>query len=309
MNALPSFSLHLEVWGLGLAIAAGGWYVARVIGPKVVAPGETVVSRRQAVAFWLALVAMLAVTVWPVHDIAEQRLYSGHMFQHFVLTLVVPPLFLLSCPPWLAQLLVRSDGRMWRILRVLAMPVLAWGIFNAWNLFSHWPPFVNTAVENGAVHFTAHVVFVVTALIMWIPVCGPWPELRLSLPGQMVYLFAQSIVPTLPAAWLANASDPVYSVYDQPIRLWGISVIDDQVAAGMIMKVLEAAYLWAIIAVLFFRWAARHLEADRRGLVMSERELAEWEAGQRGGLDRPAGAGPSPAVDDPPVAGSTRLVD
>jgi len=284
-SEFPSFTPHWEVWGLVFAIACGGFYVARVIGPKVVEPGTQVVSRRQVVSFWAALAFMTAATVWPLHDIAEQRLYSGHMFQHLLLTLVVPPLFLLSCPSWLAELLVRSDGRTWHVIRFLAKPVLAWGIFNAWNLLSHWQVFVNTATTNGPFHFGAHVIFVLTALLMWVPVCGPWPELRLSLPAQMVYLFAQSIIPTLPAAWLVNAGDPVYSSYDQPIRLWGISAIDDQVAAGMIMKVLETVYLWAIIASMFFRWAARHQEAERQGLSLTEREILEWEEGEHGGLD------------------------
>jgi len=284
-SAFPSFTPHWEVWGLLVAIVLGGIYVARVIGPKVVQPGTPVVSRRQVVAFWLAIGFMAAVSVWPLHDIAEQRLYSGHMFQHLVLTLVVPPLFLLSCPTWLAELLVASGGRMWRVVRVLATPILAFSLFNAFNLFSHWAPFVNLSTSNGPFHFTVHVTFVVTALVMWLPICGPWPELRMSIPGQMVYLFAQSILPTLPAAWLWLSSTPVYSAYDQPVRLWGISVMDDQAAAGLIMKVLEAAYLWAIIGVLFFRWAARHQAADREGLFLSEREILEWEDGERGGLD------------------------
>jgi len=291
-SAMPSFAAHWEVWGLALAIAFGGFYVARVIGPKVVEPGQTVISRRQTFAFWAAIIAMLSVTLWPLHDIAEQRLYAGHMFQHLVLTLVVPPLFLLSCPTWLAQLLVRSDGRVWHVLKFLAKPLFAWGIFNAFNLFSHWQPFVNTATSNGPFHFTVHILFVLSALLMWVPVCGPWPQLRLSLPSQMVYLFAQSIIPTLPAAWLINAADPVYSSYDQPIRLWGISAIDDQIAAGLIMKVLETVYLWAIIATMFFRWAARHQEAERQGLDLTEREILEWEQGEHGGLDGATVDGP-----------------
>ena len=276
-SEFPAFSPHLEVWLLVGAIAVMGVYIARVLGPHVVEPGERTVSRRQVVAFWSGLAFMTAASVWPMHDIAEQRLYSAHMLQHLVLTLVVPPLFLLSCPTWLAQLLVRSDGRMWHIVRFLAKPVLAWAIFNVFNLVSHMQGFVNLAVRNGPFHFSAHVLFVLTALIMWIPVCGPWPTLRLSLPGQMVYLFCQSIIPTLPAAWLANSDTVVYSTYDQPIRLWSISAMDDQVAAGLIMKLLEAVYLWGIIAVMFFKWAGRHLAADRQGLVMTEQQIAQWE--------------------------------
>ena len=297
-SAFPSFTPHWEVWGLVFAIACGGIYVARVIGPKVVDPGTPVVSHRQVVSFWAALAFMTAATVWPLHDIAEQRLYSGHMFQHLVLTMVVPPLLLLSCPTWLAELFVASGGRLWRIVRVLATPILAFSLFNAFNMLSHMQQFVNTSVSNGPFHFTAHVLFVVTALIMWLPVCGPWPELRLSIPGQMVYLFAQSILPTLPAAWLWLSHSPVYDSYDQPIRLWGITVMDDQAAAGLIMKVIEAAYLWGIIGVLFFRWAARHHNADREGLYLTERQILEWEDGERGGFDRPAADVPATA---PPV--------
>ena len=103
-------------------------------------------------------------------------------------------------------------------------------------------------------------------------------------PLQMVYLFLQSVVPTLPAAWLANSETVVYSSYNQPLRLWGISALNDQIAAGIVMKLVEVAYLWAIIIVLFFRWASRHQEADRHGLDLTERQILEWERGDRGAL-------------------------
>ena len=51
------------------------------------------------VLLWLA-------SDWPVHDIAEEYLYSAHMIQHLLLTFVVPPLFLLATPEWLARLVV-----------------------------------------------------------------------------------------------------------------------------------------------------------------------------------------------------------
>jgi putative membrane protein len=193
----------------------------------------------------------------------------------------------------LAQLLVGTDGWLWKVVRTVGRPVTAWAIFNGFNLISHWAPFGNAAVTNGPFHFTAHVLFVLTVLIMWIPVCGPWPELRLSLPGQMVYLFLQSVVPTLPAAWLANSETVVYSSYDQPIRLWGISALNDQIAAGLVMKLVEVAYLWAIIIMLFFRWAARHQEADRHGLDLTERQILEWEGGDWGGLSGSPAADPT----------------
>ena len=35
-----------------------------------------------------------------------------------------------------------------------------------------------------------------TALLMWMPVCGPIPEFHIGTPGKMIYLFLQSVVPT-----------------------------------------------------------------------------------------------------------------
>jgi putative membrane protein len=86
--------------------------------------------------------------------------------------------------------------------------------------------------------------------------------MRITLPARMVYLFLQSVVPTVPGAWLTFAQNPVYRIYDRPYRLWNIGVLDDQQAAGAIMKIFGGFYLWVIIAVLFFRWAGQAERQD-----------------------------------------------
>ena len=74
-------------------------------------------------------------------------------------------------------------------------PIPAAVLFNAVIIFSHWPSVVNTSVSNGVVHYGMHVLLVGAAVLAWLPVCGPIPEWRMSLPAQMIYLFAMSIVP------------------------------------------------------------------------------------------------------------------
>ena len=102
-------------------------------------------------------------------------------------------------------LVIRDDRRSYAVLQRLAKPVVAGVIFNAVVLASHWPVVVNNSVQIGALHYGVHVVIVSTAFLMWIPICGPWPELRLGAPGQMIYLFLMSIIPTVPGAWLTMA--------------------------------------------------------------------------------------------------------
>jgi putative membrane protein len=90
---------------------------------------------------------------------------------------------------------------------------------------------------------------------MWWPVLSPLPELpSLSPPGQMLYLFFQSLAPTIPASFLTFGTSPLYPVYAGFPRIWGIDPLSDQLIAGLVMKLVGGAVLWVVIAVVFFRW-------------------------------------------------------
>jgi putative membrane protein len=193
-----------------------------------------------------------------MHDISEEYLYSVHMVQHMILSYFLPPLALMATPTWLARVLI-GDGGLYRVVKWFAFPVVAGLLFNGVVMLLHAPVMVNASVENGALHYGLHVVVVLSSLLMWMPVCGPVPEFRIGVAGAMIYLFLQSVVPTVPAAWLTFADDVVYRSYDKPLRLWGISAVDDQQLAGAIMKTAGGFFLWGIVIYLFFtKFATRH---------------------------------------------------
>ncbi|MGH9184376.1 MAG: cytochrome c oxidase assembly protein, partial [Acidimicrobiales bacterium] len=269
---------HFEVWLLVVAVIGLGLYAVRVIGPKAVRDGAPILTRRQR-GWWITAVAVLWVASdWPVHDIAEEHLYVVHMTQHLLLAYAFPALVLLATPPWLARLIVGDGWFAGSVLRRLCHPVAAGLIFNAVIVFTHWPAAVNASVDIGALHYGMHLVLVFSAVLMWVPVCGPLPELRISMPAQMLYLFLMSVVPTVPAAWLTFADGAVYEAYDTPARLWGISVTSDQQLAGILMKLGAGFYLWTLIVILFFRWYAeteREDQATRR--VVTDAELLTWD--------------------------------
>lgn len=266
---------HPEVWVLVGSLVGLYVYLARVVGPKVVPAGTPPVSRRQSMAFVAAVLVLWGASDWPIHEISEQYLFSVHMTQHLLLTLLMPPLFLIATPRWLADL-VLGRGRARSVVRRLALPVVAGVAYNAMILFTHWPSVVDGAVTYGWVHFGLHVIVVLSALLMWTPVCGPIAEWRISSPAQMVYLFLMSVVPTVPGAWLTFATNPLYPVYDTPFRAFGISTVDDQQLAGLIMKLGGGTYLWVIITSMFFVWANRHEKAQAAGLLVTERDVLTW---------------------------------
>lgn len=264
---------HPEVWFLVLAIVALGGYAVRVIGPKVVPAGREVVTRSQQRAFCAAVILLWLASDWPLHDLAEDHLYSLHMVQHLLITFVVPPLFLMATPEWLARLVLLEGGAGSKVLRLLAGPIVAGMIFNVLQALTHWAPIVNESVANGPFHYSVHLVMFAAALLMWVPVVGPLPELRLSLPGQMIYLFVVSIIPTVPAGWLTFSEGVMYDAYDHPDRLGGIDVLEDQQTAGAVMKVMGGFYLWTIIVVRFVQWARQHEAANQRRPITVRRDL------------------------------------
>jgi cytochrome c oxidase assembly factor CtaG len=73
----------------------------------------------------------------------------------------------------------------------------------------------------------------------------------------MAYLFLQSIVPTVIAAFVTFADDAIYSFYDTAPRMWGLTPVEDQQIAGGVMKLMGSLIIWGIIVVVFFQWYDR----------------------------------------------------
>lgn len=281
--AIPAWTPHPEVWLLAGAMVALGLYATRVIQPKAVAAGEPPITRRQKAWFVLAVAVFWISADYPVHEIAEQRLYSVHMVQHSLLMLVFPPMLLLATPTWLARLLIGQGGPR-RFVRHWGRPAPALLVNLGLTAAMHWSWLVDTSVTNGALHYGVHVVMVLSSLLVWMSVCGPLPELRVTPPAQMLVVFLLSIIPTIPAAFLTTAETILYRAYDHGPRMWGLSVQQDQQVAGVIMKVVTGSYLWVIIATIFFRWALgeRGEQQRYRGkLVTGTEVVAPGDGGEQ----------------------------
>lgn len=245
---------HPDVWALVAALSGGYWLALRRWGPRHVSPGEPSATRGQMVSFFLGVLTIWIAADWPVHELAEERLLSVHMVQHLMLSLVAPPLLLIGTPGWLLRSLLRARW-LAALVRTLARPFPALLLFNAFLAFSHWPLIVDRAVGSEAVHLGLHAALMATAMLMWMPVLSPMFEIpRLRYPGQMLYLFAQSIVPTVPASFLTFADGPIYAFYGLASPLIGVDPVVDQRIAGLVMKIVGGLILWGFIAVLFFRW-------------------------------------------------------
>ena len=269
------FVAHPDVW-LMVVLLVGGYFLAlRYLVP--VEHSDEPARPMQKLAFLMGVAVLWIGADWPMHELSEDYLFSAHMVQHTLFSLVAAPLVLLGLPAWLTRKIVAP---VFPVVRFLTRPLIALVIFNTVIVITHWPTLVNAAVGSELMHFGLHVVLVSSALLMWWPVVDPLPELkRLQPPSKMLYLFLQSIVPTVPASFLTFADTPLYSAYVEAPRLWGISAVTDQMVAGLIMKIVGGLLLWLVIAFLFFRWYAAEQRTEPNEVAWDdfERELDVWD--------------------------------
>jgi putative membrane protein len=277
---MPTFHVHPDV----VVLLGGLWaaYLLAVRRRHEGDPSHEGVDRRRRLLFSLGMLTLLVGASWPIHDLAETRLYSVHMLQHMLFTLVAPPMLIAGIPAWMwrAFLRVRPLGV---VFRFLVRPLVALVLFNAVLLFTHWPAVVDASVRSELLHFTLHVLIVGSGVVMWWPVMSPLPEAPpLAAPGQMLYLFFQSLAPTIPASFLTFGRSPLYPIYATFPRIWGVTALNDQLIAGLLMKLGGGAILWGFIIAIWFRWYARD---GREGFDAVR--LAGVERDVRAGLAEP----------------------
>ena len=269
--AFPAWQPHPDVWLIvSLLVAAYAVAVTRV-GPRHVAAGQAAVTRFQMVCFGAGAMAVLVASDYPIHDLAERYLFSIHMVQHLVYSLVAAPLLLLGTPAWMARALLSPPGFM-RWMRWLARFFPATVLYNAVVVFTHAPGTVDIALRFAVAHFMLHALLLLSSIVVWMPILSPLPEVpRLFPPLAMFYLFLQSVVPTVPASFLTFGTTPLYHVYATFPRLWGISALTDMQVAGLIMKIAGGIMIWGVITIVFFRWFRR--EEAESGPLSTSREL------------------------------------
>ena len=254
-------AVHLEVV-IAAALLAGAYVAAWRAGGEPVQPGR-------AAAFTTASVALLAVLNGPIHDLAEGGLFSAHMVQHLVLTLVVPPLLLAGTPTFmadalLAPLLARRATR--SVARTLTRPLVALGAWTVALFAWHLPGPYAAALGSHAIHFVQHAVLVSAAVLAWWPVASPSRRLpALPYAAQILYLFAFGMPMTIVAAMITGAEHVLYPFDNPPAT--ALAPLEDQRLGGIIMWVPAGVVPLVAFTVVFFRWVIAESEDRAEGSV------------------------------------------
>jgi putative membrane protein len=248
-----SWSLHPSVFvGTGLL---GALYFYG-IGPWRRRRGFPAAPGWQVACFVGALLLLLGSLNGPLHDLSDYYLFSAHMVQHMLLTLVFPPLLLAGTPGWLLEPVLRPPA-VRRAARVLTHPVVAAMLFSLTIAVWHLAPFYDVMMRDHDMHIVGHLMFMATATLLWWPVMSPAPAVlpRLGYGLGMLYLFLVGIPMQIVAAMISLSDSVLYPWYSDAPRTWGLTPLADQQLGGLIMWVPGNLWMFLAIGVLFFRWA------------------------------------------------------
>ena len=229
----------------------------------------------QAASFAAGVFVCGLALIWPL-DAMGEALFSAHMAQHSLLVFIGVPLILLGAPE-VAGFAAMSK----RVATSVAMALRRIGSIRAWLIlasapgasavfflliwFWHMPRPVNASIDDDLVHSVMHASLVAAGVLFWSAVLRP-SKRRLDGVGlALLALFGTMTHMGLLSAILVFASRPLYAAYLDRTQPWGLTPLEDQQLAGLIMWVPASLPLLLAALLLAAMW-----------LRDTERESPTW---------------------------------
>ena len=279
---------------IGLALAAGvyGRGLAALWRRAGLGRG---VSCAKALLFAAGLLSFFVALISPLNRLSEGLLWA-HMVQHLVLVLIAAPLVVLGAPllPFLwafPRPARRALGRWWKeaatvraIWHGLSRPLAVWPLHAAALWIWHLPALFQAALASELLHAVEHGCFFGTALLFWRALAPAGRRARLSYGAGVLYVFAGGVQSGLLGALMTFAPAPWYPAYAARAALRGLTPLEDQQLAGLIMWVPAGLIYLHVAILLFLTWVNAEREivipktdagapACRAGLVSGGRSI------------------------------------
>jgi putative membrane protein len=268
-NILTAWSFPLLPFvGLGIAVALylRGWQAIRRTRPRQMPSWRAASFAAGVASLWIAIASPI--------DALDDYLLAAHMIQHFILMSIAPPLIVLGAPtvpflrglPRAVRVLLRPLFRArWvhGVVRFLVHPVTAWLAMNIAYLGWHVPAAFEVTFRSEMVHQIEHACFFLTSVAFWWVVLAPWPARRVWPRWAVIpYLLTADVLNTVLSAALVFSGRVLYPTYLEAERISSLTPLQDQVAAGAEMWVLNSVVFLVPAVVLTVRMLSpRSLQA------------------------------------------------
>ena len=197
------------------------------------APGS---GTRHRWRFGAAVLLALVLFVSPFCALTS-ALFAARVVHHVALAALLAPLLAFSLP----RGGLRPTGSLWLWTAIQALAFWAW----------HAPPLYAAALSNDAVYWLMQLSILGTAVGLWLAVRSA------SAPASAAALLATTVQMGLLGALITFAATPLYAPHWLTTAAWGLSPLEDQQLAGLIMWVPGAGFYLAAALLLFGQWLNR----------------------------------------------------
>ncbi|AXG76640.1 cytochrome c oxidase assembly protein [Streptomyces paludis] len=280
--------------GCVLALALYGWGVVRLRRRGDAWP----VGRTVAFVLGVLTVALMMCTALNDYGMV---MFSVHMVQHMVISMVSPILVLLGAPVTLALRALPVAGRdaagrsrkglrelllallHSRYLRIVTHPAFTLPLFIASLYGLYFTPIFDFLMGSRAGHIAMMVHFLAVGLVFFWPIMGvdPGPH-RPGYVMRMLELFAGMPFHAFFGIALMMASEPMVAAYRDPPSSLGIDALTDQNAAGGIAWAFSEIPSVLVLVALVHQWyrseQRQAKRSDRAADRDGDKELAEYNA-------------------------------
>lgn len=259
-------------------IAAAGCYARGALAIRRQVGWGRVITRWQAGAWTMGMVALAVAVASPLEGLAG-TLFSAHMTQHVLLTVVAAPLLVLSRPtvPLLQGLPhgLRRRAARWhqqsqpllRVTYAAVWPLAVAGIYSAVTVLWHLPGPYEAALHSDVVHALEHGTLLGAGLLLWWVIRETGQRSEFGYGTGIVVVFVVSLTHTALGAVLTFAPHVLYAHYAATTEAWGLGPLYDQNLAGLIMwapgKVVHGVVVVALV-VAWLRAAESRAQARTR---------------------------------------------
>jgi len=227
----------------------------------------------QVVCFWTGWSCLALALLSPLHWLGE-RLFVAHMIEHELLMVIAAPLLAITRPigaflwalpqGWRIRLGAAAQHSLiaapWRVLRNPLVATVIHGVaLWAW----HMPILYNSVLTDIAMHRLQHASFFFTALLFWWSLFyGPLRERGYGV--AVGCLFFTSLHSAVLGIFLTLARRPWYPQQGQFAALCGLTPLEDQQLAGLVMWVPPGLIYLGFALFFAARWIDRAGHAGGR---------------------------------------------
>ncbi|WP_169542073.1 cytochrome c oxidase assembly protein [Solirubrobacter soli] len=243
-----------------LAIYVWRWRISRAEGGARAAPVGKLV-------LWITGIGCLFIALVSPIDALGEQLASMHMVQHLLIADLAPICLTLALTKHILRPATRRIQWIERAAGPFGHPAFGVVAYVAAMWIWHIPAMYQAALEHPYIHVLEHLSFAAAGLLYWWHLLSPIrSRMRLGGLGPVLYMASTKILVGFLGILLAFSPDVLYHFYEvgSNSTRWGLSPLDDQRVAGLIMALEQSIVMGIALAYLFVRMLAESEEEEQR---------------------------------------------